>query len=140
VNRAHVPGASLFLQGAWASVLVLARTHNPTTGAYGNLYSNLLDYVVSSALIFYLATIAGLFRLRHARPDDERPYRAPGYPIVPALYLTGAGATLVLLLIFRPATTLPGLAIILIGVPVYFLLGRAKQPALVSGRNYDKPG
>ena len=65
VNRAHVPGASLGMQGVWAAILVLIRTHDPATGAYGNLYSNLLDYVVSAALLFYILTIAGVFRLRH---------------------------------------------------------------------------
>ena len=90
VNRAHVPGASLAMQGTWAALLVLMRTYNPATGTYGNLYSNLLDYVVSAALLFYILTIAGVFRLRSVRPHAERPYRAFGYPVVPALYLLSA--------------------------------------------------
>ena len=68
MNRARVPGASLAMQGAWAAFLVLPRTHDPVTGAYGNFYSNLLDYVVSAALLFYILTIAGVFRLRMLRP------------------------------------------------------------------------
>jgi APA family basic amino acid/polyamine antiporter len=124
VNRARVPGASLAMQGAWASVLVLIRTHDPATGAYGNLYSNLLDYVVSAALLFYILTIAGVFRLRVLRPRVERPYRAFGYPVVPALYLLSATAILAVLFVYRPATTWPGVVIVLIGVPVYFAFRR----------------
>jgi basic amino acid/polyamine antiporter, APA family len=120
VNRARVPGASLAMQGAWAGFLVLPRTHNPATGAYGNLYSNLLDYVISAALLFYILTIAGVFRLRALRPQADRPYRAFGYPVVPALYMLGAAAILAVLFVYRPATTFPGLVIVLIGVPVYF--------------------
>jgi len=83
LNRAHVPGWALAAQGVWAVLLVLPRTHNPQTAAYGNLYSNLLDYVISAALIFYILTIAGVFRLRLTRPAAERPYRAFGYPVLP---------------------------------------------------------
>ena len=82
-----MPAWALWLQGAWAAFLVLPRTFNPATGSYGNLYGNLLDYVISAALIFYILTIAGIFRLRATRPDAERPYRAFGYPVVPALYI-----------------------------------------------------
>jgi basic amino acid/polyamine antiporter, APA family len=99
---------------------VLPRTFDPATGRYGNLYGNLLDYVISAALIFYILTIAGIFRLRATRPDAERPYRAAGYPVVPALYIAGAAAILLVLFAYRPATTWPGLAIVLLGVPVYY--------------------
>ncbi len=92
----------------------------PATHAYGNLYNNLLDYVISAALIFYILTIAGIFRLRQTRPDADRPYRAFGYPIVPALYILGAASILLVLFVYRPATTWPGLVIVLLGVPVYF--------------------
>ncbi len=126
VNRAHVPGAALVMQGAWAMVLVLIRTHDPATGAYGNLYSNLLDYVISAALIFYILTIASVFILRRRRPDAERPYRAFGYPMVPALYLLGAAIILAILFLYRPSTTLPGLVIVLLGVPVYTALTKAR--------------
>ncbi|MCC6394247.1 MAG: amino acid permease, partial [Bryobacterales bacterium] len=120
LNRAHVPGWALAAQGVWAVLLVLPRTHNPQTGAYGNLYSNLLDYVISAALIFYILTIAGVFRLRLTRPDAERPYRAFGYPAFPAFYILGAAAILLVLFIYRPATTWPGLAIVMLGLPVYY--------------------
>ena len=72
---------------------MLPRTYDPATGTYGNLYSNLLDYVISAALIFYILTIAGVFRLRPTRPDAPRPYRAIGYPVVPALYIVGAASS-----------------------------------------------
>ena len=96
------------------------RTYNPATHAYGNLYSNLLDYVISAALIFYILTLAGIFRLRQTRPEVDRPYRALGYPIVPALYILGAATILLVLFVYRTATTWPGLIIVLLGLPVYF--------------------
>ena len=135
INRARVPGASLVMQGAWASFLVLVRTYNPATGAFGNLFSNLLDYVVSAALLFYILTIAGVFRLRRIRPNVDRPYRAWGYPVVPALYILSAAVILAILFMYRPETTFPGLVIVLIGVPVYFAFrrwGTAKGASLPS--------
>jgi APA family basic amino acid/polyamine antiporter len=121
LNRANVPSAALVMQGIWSAVLVLVRTYQPATKTYGNLYSNLLDYIISAALIFYILTIAGVFRLRKLRPNAERPYRAFGYPLVPALYIVCASVILVVLFAYRPATTIPGVVIVLIGVPVYFL-------------------
>ena len=120
LNSAKVPAGGLLLQGIWSAFLVLPRTYNPATQSYGNLYSNLLDYVVSAALIFYILTIAGVFRLRSTRPDVERPYKAFGYPVIPALYIVGASVILVSLFIYRTSTTWPGLVIVLLGVPVYF--------------------
>jgi len=119
LNAAHVPGWSLAVQGIWAAVLVLPRTYDPLTKQYGNLYSNLLNYVISAALLFYILTIAGVFRLRRTRPDAPRPYRVAGYPFVPALYILGAATVLVMLVAYRPATTWPGLAIVVIGAAVY---------------------
>src|SRR5205823_3997157 len=120
LNDARVPAWGLMLQGVWAAFLVLPRTYDPATRTYGNLYNNLLDYVISAALIFYILTIAGIFRLRRTRPDVERPYRALGYPVVPALYIGGAAAILLVLFVYRTATTWPGLVIVLLGLPVYF--------------------
>ena len=120
LNRADVPGAALVMQGIWSAVLVSIRTYQPATGSYGNLYSNLLDYVISAALIFYILTIAGVFRLRQTRPNAERPYRAFGYPLVPLLYLISAIVILTILFIYRQATTIPGVGIVLVGIPVYF--------------------
>jgi len=120
LNAAKVPGWGLALEGLWAAFLVLPRTYDPVTKTYGNLYNNLLDYIISAALIFYILTIAGIFRLRRTQPAIERPYRAVGYPIVPALYIAGAATILVVLLMYRTATTWPGLIIVLLGLPIYF--------------------
>jgi APA family basic amino acid/polyamine antiporter len=120
LNGAKVPAWGLVLQGLWAVLLVLLRTYNPATRAYGNLYNDLLEYVISAALIFYILTIAGIFRLRQIRPNADRPYRAVGYPVIPALYIAGAATILLVLFVYRPATTWPGLAIVLLGVPVFF--------------------
>jgi APA family basic amino acid/polyamine antiporter len=100
---------------------------DPQTGQplYGNLYSNLLDYVVSAALLFYILTIAAVFRLRRARPEAGRPYRVPLYPLLPALYIAGAVVVLGMLFAYRPATTWPGLVIVLLGGLLY--LGLRKQ-------------
>jgi len=124
LNSKHVPAIALVLQGIWTALLVLPRTRNVSaSGAvtYGNLYSNLLDYIIFAALIFYVLTIAGLFVLRRKRPDAERPYRALGYPILPVLYIVGATAIMLVLLAYRAQTTWPGLVIVLSGVPIYFL-------------------
>jgi APA family basic amino acid/polyamine antiporter len=121
LNDAKVPAQALVLQGVWAAFLILPRTFDPVTHAYGNLYSNLLDYVISAALIFYILTIAGVFRLRHTRPDADRPYRTVGYPLVPALYIAGTVVILGVLFAYRTATTWPGLIIVLLGVPVYLM-------------------
>jgi APA family basic amino acid/polyamine antiporter len=126
LNKARVPAWALVLQGAWSAFLVLPRTYNPAQKSYGNLYSNLLDYVISAALIFYILTVAGIFRLRKTRPDAERPYRAFGYPLIPALYILGAAAVLAILFIYKPSSTWPGLVIVLIGLPVYWLFRRAQ--------------
>jgi APA family basic amino acid/polyamine antiporter len=127
LNRAHVPGWSLLVQGIWAAFLVLPRTFNVVTSQYGNLYSNLLDYVISAALLFYIFTIAGVIRLRLTRPDAPRPYHAFGYPVIPLLYILGAAAVLVCLFAYRPASTWPGLLIVLAGVPIYMLRVRANK-------------
>ncbi len=125
LNAAHVPGWSLAVQGIWAAVLVLPRTYDPAGRQYGNLYSNLLDYVISAALLFYILTIAGVFRLRKTRPGAERPYRVVGYPFVPGLYILGAATVLAMLFAYRPSTTWPGLAIVIIGALVY---GAIRKP------------
>ena len=132
LNEKHVPAWGLVIQGIWAAALVLPRTvRTDAAGAvtgYGNLYGNLLDYVISAALIFYILTIAGIFVLRRKRPDADRPYKAFGYPVVPALYIVGASVILVILFVYQTATTWPGLIIILTGVPVYFIWRRVGVP------------
>ena len=124
LNRARVPGWALMVQGIWAAALVLPRTYNTETRQYGNLYSNLLDYVISAALLFYILTIAGVFRLRKTRPDADRPYRVIGYPFVPALYILIASTVLFMLFAYRPSTTWPGLIIVVAGAVVYGAIRR----------------
>ncbi len=109
----HAPDFALWIQCGWTILLTLS-------GQYGDL----LDYVIFAVLLFYMLTIGGLFRLRHTRPDMERPYRAVGYPVLPALYIVVAGVIEVLLLWNKPAFTLRGLFLVLLGVPVYFLWRR----------------
>jgi basic amino acid/polyamine antiporter, APA family len=127
LNAARAPAWALVIQGIWAAVLVLPRTvaTGPDgTVTYGNLYGDLLTYVISAALIFYALTIAAVFRLRVTRPDAERPYRAFGYPVIPALYIAGALTLLVVLFVYQGPTTWPGLALVATGLPVYFLWKR----------------
>ncbi len=111
LNRHQVPGYSLWIQCFWASALCL-------TGKYGDL----LDYVIFVVLIFYILTIGGLFVLRHKKPDVERPYRAFGYPVIPALYIVLAAGICIALLIYKPTYTWPGLGIVLLGIPIYFAM------------------
>lgn len=106
----HTPNFALAIQCAWTILLTLS-------GQYGDL----LDYVIFAVLLFYILTIGGLFRLRRTRPDMARPYRAVGYPVLPALYIVVASVIEVLLLVNKPAFTVRGLILVLLGVPVYFL-------------------
>src|SRR6266496_4070240 len=136
LNAKHVPAMALVLQGIWTGLLVLPRTRlrDPVPSApmlnasgveqYGNLYGMLLDYVVFAVLIFYVLTIAGIFLLRHTQPQAERPYRAFGYPVLPAFYIVAATVILIVLAIYRTQTSWPGLLLVLAGVPVYFLWRR----------------
>ena len=116
LNRKAVPSVGLILQAVWASLLCLSGT-----------YSQLLDYVVFAVLIFYVLTIGGIFILRKRMPDAERPYRAFGYPVVPALYIILATAIMLILLFYKRDYTWPGLIIVILGIPVYFLWH--KKPA-----------
>jgi APA family basic amino acid/polyamine antiporter len=133
LNKNRVPGWALVLQCIWSLFLVLPRTYDQATGHYGNLYSNLLDYVISAALLFYIFTVAALFRLRRTQPDAPRPYRCWGYPWLPAFYIVGATIVLSVLFCYRTATTWPGLLIIASGVPVYFFLRSRTSRSAVTG-------
>ncbi|HKV07298.1 MAG TPA: amino acid permease [Thermoanaerobaculia bacterium] len=127
LNRFRVPAVGLAVQCVWASLLVIPRTRLASedgTPRYGNVYSNLLEYVVFAVLLFYVLTILGVFILRRKRPDAERPYRAFGYPLVPLFYIAGALLVVACLLVYRTETTWPGLAIVLTGIPVYLLWRR----------------
>jgi basic amino acid/polyamine antiporter, APA family len=116
LNRASVPAAALVMQGGWAALLALSGT-----------YSELLDYVIFAQLLFYALTVAAVFVLRVRRPDAPRPYRAWGYPVVPAAYIVAAIALMADLLIMKPAYTWPGLLIALSGAPVYWWLLRRRS-------------
>jgi APA family basic amino acid/polyamine antiporter len=113
LNAKAVPAAALVVQGIWASLLCLSGT-----------YSQLLDYVVFAVLIFYILTVIGIFALRRKQPNADRPYRAFGYPVIPAFYVLCASAIAVDLLILKPAYTWPGMIIVLLGIPVYFIWRR----------------
>ena len=112
LSKHHVPSTALIVQAVWTTLLCL-------TGTYGQL----LNYVIFAALVFYVLTTIGLFILRRTRPDAERPYRAIGYPVLPALYIVLAASVAVILLIAERTRTeaVGGLVLVLIGVPVYFL-------------------
>jgi basic amino acid/polyamine antiporter, APA family len=113
LNRSSVPGVALAVQAIWACMLCLSGT-----------YGDLLDYVIFAALVFYILTIAGVFVLRRKKPDAVRPYKAWGYPVVPALYIVTASAICADLLIFKPAYTWPGVIIVLLGIPAFYLWRR----------------
>ncbi|MBA2685424.1 MAG: amino acid permease [Gemmatimonadaceae bacterium] len=117
LNAKSVPSFALIIQSVWVSLLCL-------TGTYGQL----LDYVIFAALLFYVLTTIGLFILRSKHPEIERPYRAVGYPVLPALYILLAGAVAIILLLAPQTRTqaLSGLVIVLIGIPVYALWRRVE--------------
>jgi APA family basic amino acid/polyamine antiporter len=110
------PVTSLLVQAVWTCILCLSGT-----------YSQLLDYIIFAVLVFYILTIGGLFVLRWTRPEAERPYRAIGYPILPAVYIVFAVFIDVVLLRYKPQYTWPGLIIVLIGIPVYLLWSRLNR-------------
>jgi APA family basic amino acid/polyamine antiporter len=115
LNRARVPAVALVMQGVWAAILTLSGT-----------YSELLDYVIFAQLMFYVLTVSAVFLLRRRLPDAPRPYRAWGYPVVPALYIVAACAIMIDLLILKPRFTWPGLLIALSSVPIYYLTARRR--------------
>ncbi|HLW52895.1 MAG TPA: amino acid permease [Candidatus Angelobacter sp.] len=115
----HSPRNALMVQGIWTSVLCLSGTYN-----------DLLNYVIFAVLVFYILTIAGLFVLRRTQPQADRPYRAIGYPVLPAIYIVMALFIDVVLLRYQPQYTWPGLFIVLLGVPVYLIWSRRGGPRL----------
>jgi basic amino acid/polyamine antiporter, APA family len=126
LNNHGVPGVALGYQGIWIVILILLRTRKPD-GTYGNLYSNLLDYVVFAALLFYVLTIAGIFVLRIRRPNAERPYKAFAYPLLPLFYIVAATGIMGVLLLYATQTAGMGMVIVLLGVPVYWLWHRRSK-------------
>jgi APA family basic amino acid/polyamine antiporter len=112
----RTPVNALVLQAGWTCILCLS-------GSYGQL----LDYTIFAVLVFYILTILGLFVLRRTQPNAERPYRAFGYPVLPAIYIAMAIFIEVVLLRYKPQYTWPGLIIVLLGIPVYFVSHRANN-------------
>jgi APA family basic amino acid/polyamine antiporter len=111
--RYKTPVAGLIIQAVWATFLCVS-------GSYGQL----LDYIIVAVLVFYILTIFGLFVLRRTRPEASRPYKALGYPVLPALYILMAGWICFVLLRYKPQYTWPGLFLVLLGVPVYMFWKR----------------
>jgi len=110
INKNGVPGFAIIVQGIWSVLLCMSGT-----------YGNLLDYVIFAVLIFFTLTILAIFILRVKRPDIPRPYKAFGYPVIPSLYILTTITIMVILLIYKPNYTFPGLLIVILGIPVFFL-------------------
>ena len=129
INRNHVPATALVAQGIWTALLTLPRTVKTDAAThkivYGNVYSQLLEYIVSADLLFYLLMVVALIILRRKAPAAERPYRTWGYPIVPIISILLAGLLILDLAWLAPTTSGIGILIVLTGVPVYFLWRRA---------------
>jgi APA family basic amino acid/polyamine antiporter len=125
LNSRSVPAIALITQGLWAAFLTLPRTVNtdPRTGAitYGNVYTQLLEYIVSADLIFYMLMVGAVIVMRHKAPTLERPYRTFGYPFVPAVYILIAALFVIDLAYLAPSTSGIGYLIVLTGIPVYLV-------------------
>lgn len=116
LNKHGVPEKALWMQCLWAAVLCLS-----------GQYNQLLDYVIFAVLIFYILTIASIFRLRRSKPELPRPYKAFGYPVLPALYIVAASIICIFLLIYKSSNTGPGLIIVLAGIPIYYFILKRKK-------------
>jgi len=116
LNKNGVPGAALWMQFVWASLLCLS-------GKYGDL----LDFIIFTVLLFYILTIIGIFKLRQTQPNLPRPYKAFGYPVIPLIYIMLAATICIVLLKYKPTYTWPGLIIVLIGIPIYYILEKRNK-------------
>jgi basic amino acid/polyamine antiporter, APA family len=123
LNRNHVPAFALIVQSVWTAILCLTGTYN-----------QLLNYVIFAALLFYVFTTSGLFILRRTRAGVARPYRAVGYPVLPALYILLSAGVMVLLLLAPTTRTesVSGLVLVLIGIPVFYIWRRLERPAIAA--------
>jgi APA family basic amino acid/polyamine antiporter len=123
-NQEQVPAAALIAQGIWTALLTLPRTVSMNAAVqevtYGNVYTELLEYIVSADLLFYLLLVVAVIVLRRKRPTAERPYRTWGYPLVPIVSIVVASLLIVDLAFLAPATSGIGILIVLSGVPIYF--------------------
>lgn len=130
VGRLHprykTPAAGLLVQACWTVLLCVSGS-----------YSQLLDYIIFAVLVFYILTIAGLFVLRVKRPDAPRPYKALGYPVLPALYIVMATWICVVLLRYKPQYTWPGLVLVLLGIPVYLFWSRRSASSKASHSGFQ---
>ncbi|MEO6832656.1 MAG: amino acid permease [Chitinophagaceae bacterium] len=122
LNKKGVPAVALWMQCAWASMLCLSGT-----------YGALLDYIVFTVLLFYILTIGGIFVLRRTKPDMPRPYKAFGYPVIPALYIGFASFICIVLLKIKTETTWPGLIIVILGIPIYFVVKLMLKKETIDG-------
>jgi APA family basic amino acid/polyamine antiporter len=125
LNRQHVPAIALIAQGIWACLLTLPRTviTDPKTGAvtFGNVYTQLLEYLIPADLIFYALMVGAVIIMRRKAPEMTRPYRTWGYPIVPIIYIAMAVAVIVDLAYLAPYTAGIGSLLVLTGIPAYLI-------------------
>jgi APA family basic amino acid/polyamine antiporter len=122
LNDAAVPANALWVQALWASLLALSGS-----------YSDLLEYVISADILFYVLLVVAVIVLRRKRPDLPRPFRVPGYPILPLFYAAAGAVLIAVLLAGNPRTTWPGYVLVLTGVPVYFAWRRrARETSALS--------
>ena len=133
VNARNVPAVALITQGIWAAFLTLPRTvtTDPRTGVvtYGNVYTQLLEYIVSADLVFYILMVGAVIVMRFKAPHLERPYRTFGYPVVPIIYIVIALLFVLDLAYLAPSTSGIGYLIVLTGIPIYFVWRRRREPA-----------
>jgi APA family basic amino acid/polyamine antiporter len=139
-NRFQVPGAALVAQGIWTALLTLPRTISvgPAPGRvlYGNVYTQLLEYIVSADLLFYILLVAAVIVLRRRQPDASRPFSTPGYPWVPLISAILAFALMADLAWLAPTTSGIGIAIVLTGIPAYFVW---RKRSVVAGVSPEAP-
>jgi APA family basic amino acid/polyamine antiporter len=116
LNSRGVPGRALVFQGVYASLLCLSGT-----------YSNLLDYVVFTVLLFYILSIVAVFIFRVKMPHADRAFKAVGYPVIPVIYVVAVLFIMIILAVYKPLYTWPGLIIVALGIPVYFIWNKVKK-------------
>jgi basic amino acid/polyamine antiporter, APA family len=133
LNARHVPAVALVVQGLWAALLVLPRTvrfdatGDASAPVYGNVYTQLLEYIIPADLVFYVLMVGAVIIMRRKAPDAARPYRTPGYPLVPIIYIVLASLLIIDLIYLARQTSGIGFLITLTGLPVYFLWRRKKS-------------
>ena len=128
LNAKHVPAVALVTQGIWAALLTLPRTvtSDPNTGkpVYGNVYTQLLEYIISADLIFYALMVGAVILMRRNAPELPRPYRTFGYPLVPLIYIAMALVVVIDLAYLAPYTSGIGYLLVLTGIPAYLIWRR----------------